>query len=74
MNPLIPLYVTLRTFVQDRVERLQNPEDRGAGVVEYAALLVLAGALIVALLDTDIIDTLKEKVEDALDDVFSAGD
>lgn len=74
MNSLIPLYVTMRSFVEDRVERFRRPEDRGAGVVEYAAMLVLAGALVVALMETNIDTELKEAVQEALGDLFGGGE
>ncbi len=70
MNPLIPLVVTLQTFFHDRIERLRSPEDRGAGIVEYGALLVLAGALVAVLFEAGLVDELEGAVEDAIDDLF----
>lgn len=42
MNPMIPLFVTLQTFVQDRVEQLKERHDRGASALEYGALIIVA--------------------------------
>jgi len=70
MNPLIPLVVTMQTFFHDRIERLQAKEDRGAGIVEYGALLVLAGALVAVLFEAGIVQELEDAVTDAIDDLF----
>ncbi|GAA0964228.1 hypothetical protein [Actinocorallia libanotica] len=70
MNPLIPLFVTLQTFAYDRLERFQEREDRGAGVVEYAALLVLAGALVAALFSAGLVQKLTTAVTTAVGQLF----
>ncbi|MFC0037858.1 hypothetical protein [Actinomadura rayongensis] len=74
---LIPLYVTLHTFVLDRVERLaenagraRRNGDRGASLIEYAALLVLVAAIVGALYKAGIIKRLSDAVSKALDDIF----
>jgi Flp pilus assembly pilin Flp len=71
MNPLIPLYVTLSTFVQNRVERLsQLREDKGASLIEYAALLILVAAIVTALYAAGIINQLTTAVTNALSQIF----
>ena len=70
MNPLIPLVVTLQTFVHDRVERLRSEDDRGAGIVEYGALLVLAGALVAVLFEAGLVDKLGTAVKEAITQLF----
>jgi len=73
MNRMIPLYVTLSTFVQDKAERVRNRyvgQDRGASIIEYVALLFVV-ALIVAAIHAAKIDTrVKNKTGDALNKIF----
>ncbi|MEU8801499.1 hypothetical protein [Spirillospora sp. NPDC048819] len=72
MNSLIPLYVTLQTFVQDRAQQLKDRHDRGVSALEYGALIVVA-ALVVGILYGLINDTVKEKVSTAISDLFNPG-
>ncbi|XRQ11804.1 hypothetical protein ACN3XK_13215 [Actinomadura welshii] len=72
MNSLIPLYITLQGFVQDRVERLRERDDRGVSALEYGALIIVA-ALVVGILYGLINDTVKDKVSTAITDLFSPG-
>jgi Flp pilus assembly pilin Flp len=71
MNPIIPLYVTITTFVQGRVEKFR--EDRGASAVEYGALIILAAAIIGALWASGVVTTLGSKTKTAVDSLFSGG-
>ena len=51
MNPMVPLFVTLSTLVEDKTKRIRKRyigDDRGASIVEYIALLFIV-ALIVLL-------------------------
>lgn len=73
MNSLIPLYVTLSTFVSNRVERVKCREDRGASMIEYGALLILVSAIIAALLASNIDDTIKTKVTELVNEIFGGG-
>lgn len=74
MNSLIPLYVTLSTFVSNRVERVKSRhEDRGASMIEYGALLILVSAIIAALLASNIDDTIKTKVTELVNEIFGGG-
>ncbi|SPT50411.1 hypothetical protein [Actinomadura madurae] len=72
MNPMIPLFVTLQTFVQDRVEQLKERHDRGASALEYGALIIVA-ALIVGILYTAINTTVRTKITEAITSLFSPG-
>ncbi|MEU5880324.1 hypothetical protein [Spirillospora sp. NPDC047279] len=71
MNPIIPLYVTLQTFVQDRVQRMKD-EDRGASAIEYAALILVAGVIIVALIAA-VNNTVLPKMGEAITNMFNGG-
>ncbi|MGH3387947.1 MAG: hypothetical protein ACRDOO_03630 [Actinomadura sp.] len=70
---MIPLYVTLSTFVSNRVERVKSREDRGASMIEYGALLILVSAIIAALLASNIDDTIKTKVTELVNEIFGGG-
>ncbi|MES9543180.1 MULTISPECIES: hypothetical protein [unclassified Actinomadura] len=67
---LAPLYVTLQTFVLDRIERVRNDSDKGASLIEYAALLVLVGAIVAALYAAGIVGKLDTAVTNALTKIF----
>lgn len=70
MNGLIPLYVTLSTFMHDRVERLKSREDRGAQGIEYAALIVLAAAIIGILWGAGVFEKVSSGVTTAVTKLF----
>ena len=74
MSRMILFYVTCAALVRDTAERAQrryDGKDRGASMVEYAALIVLAGAIFVALDKAGIISTVKDKTSQAISDLFS---
>lgn len=73
MNPIIPLYVTLSTFVLDRVERMKSREDRGASMVEYGALLILVSAILAALIAVDVDGVVGNKVKETVEQIFKGG-
>ncbi|GAA0569817.1 DUF4244 domain-containing protein [Actinomadura livida] len=72
MNSLIPLYVTLQTFVQDRAERLKERSDRGVSALEYGALIVVA-ALVVGILYSLINGSVRTSVSNAITKLFNPG-
>lgn len=71
MKALVPLFITLQTFVADRVERLQADKDKGAGVVEYAALLFLVGTLVAALYASGLATKFDNAVKQAVEHLFN---
>jgi Flp pilus assembly pilin Flp len=73
MNPIIPPYVTISNFVHGRVERFKDPSDRGASAVEYAALIILAAAIIAALKASGVVDTLQTSVTAKVNELFQGG-
>lgn len=49
MNTMIPMYVYTTNFISDRVEVIKGhytDRDRGANLVEYAGLIVLAAIIL----------------------------
>lgn len=76
MNALLPIYVNTETFVRESADKLKDRytdrNDRGAGFVEYAALIVVAAVLLVALWKSGLADAITSKVKAALDKLFSS--
>lgn len=71
MNPIIPLVVTMQTFMYGRFERLKERSDRGAGMVEYGALIILVAAILAVLLkDNAIGKAVKDGITNAMKQVF----
>ena len=64
MNRVIPLFVTLSTFVGDSAKRIQKRyvgDDRGASIVEYIALLFIVALIVAAVYGSGIDQTIKAK-------------
>jgi hypothetical protein len=73
MNRMIPLYVTLSTFVQDQAERVQKRyvgKDRGASIIEYVALLFVVALIVAAIHAANIDKTVQKKAGEALKKIF----
>lgn len=68
-NPLTALYVRGQMLVANRVEQARN--DKGAGLVEYGALIVLALAILGAIYSSEIITKVDEGIGEALDKLFT---
>lgn len=76
MNALLPIYVNTETFVRESASKVKDRyldrDDRGAGFVEYAALIVVAAVLLVALWKSGLADAITSKVAAALKKLFSS--
>ena len=73
MTRMLPLYVTLSTFVQDKVGRVQRRyagADRGASIIEYVALLFVIALIVAAIHAANIDKTVQTKAGDALNKIF----
>ena len=73
MNAMIPLYVTLSTFVQDKAARVQKRyvgDDRGASIIEYVALLFVVALIVAAIHAANIDKTVQKKAGEALTKIF----
>lgn len=70
MNPIIPAYVYTTNFIIDRADMLRHPKDRGAGFVEYAALVVLA-ALVLAAIAALVPSALKNGIKSKITSIFN---
>jgi len=76
MNALIPAYVYSTNFIINRVDDAKNlkqrMDDRGAGFVEYAALVVLA-ALVLGVIGAFLPDAIKKGISDTLTSIWGGG-
>lgn len=71
MKTLLPVYLRVQTFIAKRRQQLRSRlNDEGAGIVEYAALVVLAGAIIATILGTGIMEDVKNYVNTALEQLL----
>ncbi|WP_141922213.1 hypothetical protein [Haloactinospora alba] len=71
MNTLLPVYLRAQVFIAKRRQQLRSRlKDEGAGIVEYAALVVLAGAIIATILGTGLMGDIDSYVDDALSDLL----
>lgn len=70
MNALIPVYVHTTNFIADRADLMRHPKERGAGFVEYAALVVLA-ALVLAAIAAIVPSKLKSGITSKIDEIFN---
>lgn len=73
MNALTPVYVRTQNFILDRAEaykRHLEQQDRGAGIVEYAALIVLAAAILAALYASGVISKVQTAATSAISKMF----
>ena len=73
MNALTPVYVRTQNFIIDRAEtykRQMQEQERGAGIVEYAGLIVLAAAILAALYASGVISQLGKATTTAIDKIF----
>lgn len=75
MNAMIPMYVYTSNFVADRVDAVKDRyknKDRGAGLVEYAGLVVLAavvlGAIFIAFQKSD----FRNKLQSTITGIFTS--
>jgi Flp pilus assembly pilin Flp len=74
MNPMIPLFVTLSTFVGDKAKRIQKRytgDDRGASLIEYIALLFIVALIVAAVHGSGIDQIIKTNAVEAVNKVFS---
>lgn len=74
MNALTPVYVRTQNFILDRAEaykRHLEQQDRGATLVEYATLIVLAAALLGALYASGVVSKLRTATSSAVSSLFS---
>ncbi|PRX95501.1 hypothetical protein [Allonocardiopsis opalescens] len=73
MKMITLLQIQASNFIYERKQALRSAlhrdGERGAGIVEYGALIVLAG-LLMLLLYNAFDDTIQDAVEDGLENLF----
>lgn len=69
-NPLITLYVKAQVAFANRQHALRNRDDRGAGFVEYAAIIVLVAAIAGVVITTDIGQKILDGINNQIDSIL----
>lgn len=72
MKPIYQFYATIQSLMADRAERLRDNNDEGVTLFEYAALMVLVGALIAALYALGIVGKFDSAVSSALSQLLDS--
>lgn len=67
MNNLTELWVALRAFLVPTTKK----EDQGAGIVEYAAILILVAAIAVGVFALGIPQNISDAIGTAISDALS---
>lgn len=74
MNVMIPMYVHSTNFIDDRVNAIKEhyaDRDRGANLIEYAGLIVLAAFIIGLIFAAVKAVHLNTKLSTAVSKIFS---
>lgn len=74
MNAVIPIYVYTSNFVADRVDAIKEHyenKDGGAGLVEYAGLVVLAAVVLGAIFFAFQKSGFRGKLQSAITGIFT---
>jgi Flp pilus assembly pilin Flp len=61
------------SWVNTTAEALRRRRDRGQGAVEYLGIIILVALIIVAVVATNIDDTIANALRQAVDKVTNAG-
>ncbi|MEV5984533.1 hypothetical protein AB0L85_05860 [Streptomyces sp. NPDC052051] len=62
--------VYVGTWTNARVEKMRARGDRGQGAIEYVGITILVVAIIVALLNTDMGETIANAFTDKINEVL----
>lgn len=72
MTPILSLYVKARMAFANHLNLMKRRDDRGAGFVEYAGVLVLVAAIATLLITNNPIgNAVQTAVSDALAKIFN---
>ncbi|WP_308310505.1 hypothetical protein [Streptomyces sp. CC210A] len=58
------------TWANTRIEKTRSRRDRGQGAIEYVGITILVVAIVVALLNTEMGDTIATAFTDAIGEVI----
>ncbi|WP_319020077.1 MULTISPECIES: hypothetical protein [unclassified Streptomyces] len=58
------------TWANTRIEKMRSRRDRGQGAIEYVGITILVVAIVVALLNTEMGDTIATAFTDAIGEVI----
>ncbi|GHH77369.1 hypothetical protein GCM10018793_25280 [Streptomyces sulfonofaciens] len=55
------------------VERMRRRSDRGQGAIEYVGIIILVAAIVIALLNTKMGDTIANKFKETVNKILNGG-
>ena len=62
--------VYIGSWANTRVEKMKSARDKGQGALEYVGITILVVAIVVALLNTDMGQTIADKFKEKVDEVL----
>ncbi|MFD0773122.1 hypothetical protein ACFQZ2_04195 [Streptomonospora algeriensis] len=68
---MLYLHVHMRDLILTRSS--QGRGDRGASILEYAALIILVGGVAVALMQLEVFNEIPTTVEESIQEVLNPG-
>ena len=71
MDSMARFYLTLSALVSDRVASFRR-DDRGQGTIEYVGMVIVAAIIVLALLQTDMGDTIAEEFTGRIEDILDS--
>ncbi|MEU8525013.1 hypothetical protein AB0C77_05345 [Streptomyces sp. NPDC048629] len=63
--------VYVGSWVDTRIDALQKKRERGQGALEYVGITILVVAILVALLNTKMGDTIANKFKEKINEVLN---
>jgi Flp pilus assembly pilin Flp len=72
MDAVLRLYLAVATGVADRIEQARR-DDSGQGTIEYIGMIIVAAAIVLAIMSTNMGDTIKEKFTSTIENVLGGG-
>mgnify|MGYP001459645339 CR=1 FL=1 len=63
--------VYVGSWVDATADRMKNKRDRGQGAVEYVGIIILVAAIVLALLKTNMGDTIGNKFKGKINEILN---
>jgi Flp pilus assembly pilin Flp len=65
--------VYVGTWVNTTADRMRRRADKGQGAIEYVGIIILVAAIVIALLNTKMGDTIANKFTETVNKVLNGG-
>jgi hypothetical protein len=60
-------------WANTRVEKMKSRRDRGQGAIEYVGITILVVAIVVAVMNTKMGESIANKFKEKIDEVLNGG-